>query len=182
MLIEKLEELISNGGFVMPPLLMCVCIAWWLIGKRWMIVRAPSRNNVDIRLKPNHKDGLLGELAMKLRENSHPQYIESLISEYSALLNQDRKLLKTVIAVAPLLGLLGTVTGMIETFRGLGQSTLFSQSGGVAGGIAEALLTTQMGLIVAAPAILASRYLDRQAEVTRSRMIGIVKRGVVCED
>ena len=75
-----------------------------------------------------------------------------------------------------------TVTGMIETFRGLGQSTLFSQSGGVAGGIAEALLTTQMGLIVAAPAILASRYLDRQAEVTRSRMIGIVKRGVVCED
>ena len=39
MLIEKLEELISNGGFVMPPLLMCVCIAWWLIGKRWTIVR-----------------------------------------------------------------------------------------------------------------------------------------------
>ena len=105
-----------------------------------------------------------------------------MISEYSALLNQDRKLLKTVIAVAPLLGLLGTVTGMIETFRGLGQSTLFSQSGGVAGGIAEALLTTQMGLIVAAPAILVSRYLDRQAEVTRSRMVGIVKRGLVCED
>ena len=100
-----------------PPLLMCVCIAWWLIGKRWTIVRSPSRNNVDIRNNPNNKDGLLGELALKLRENSHPQYIESLISEYSALLNQDRKLLKTVIAVAPLLGLLGTVTGMIETFR-----------------------------------------------------------------
>ena len=72
-------------------------------------------------------------------------------------------LIRSLIVIAPLLGLLGTVSGMVETFKGLGQQNLFSQSGGVAGGIAEALLTTQIGLIVAAPAIIVNRMLDKQS-------------------
>ncbi len=72
-------------------------------------------------------------------------------------------LIRSLIVIAPLLGLLGTVSGMVETCKGLGQQNLFSQSGGVAGGIAEALLTTQIGLIVAAPAIIVNRMLDKQS-------------------
>jgi biopolymer transport protein ExbB len=53
---------------------------------------------------------------------------------------------------------------MIETFDSLAEMSLFSQSGGIAGGISEALFTTQMGLIVAVPGVLLGRILDRRAE------------------
>ena len=71
-------------------------------------------------------------------------------------------MIKSVVIIAPLAGLLGTVSGMIETFDSLGDRTLFAASGGVAGGISQALLTTQMGLVVAIPGVIAGRLLDRK--------------------
>ncbi|MEC8423819.1 MAG: MotA/TolQ/ExbB proton channel family protein, partial [Myxococcota bacterium] len=70
----------------------------------------------------------------------------------------------------PLLGLLGTVTGMIETFRSLGKMELFTQGGGVAGGIGEALLTTQMGLAVSVPGLIVGRLLDRRQVVLEDEL------------
>jgi biopolymer transport protein ExbB len=64
--------------------------------------------------------------------------------------------------VAPLLGLLGTVIGMIETFDSLGDMSLFSQSGGIAGGISQALFTTQMGLAVSIPGLIVNGILSRR--------------------
>ena len=64
--------------------------------------------------------------------------------------------------VSPLLGLLGTVSGMIETFDSLASMALFTQSGGIAGGISQALFTTQMGLAVAIPGVLVQSVLNRQ--------------------
>ena len=66
-------------------------------------------------------------------------------------------------AVAPLLGLLGTITGMIETFRvitvhGAGDPRLMS------GGISEALVTTEIGLGVAIPVLLVHTWLKRRAD------------------
>ena len=64
--------------------------------------------------------------------------------------------------VAPLLGLLGTVAGMIETFDSLGEMSLYSQSGGIAGGISQALFSTQMGLAVAIPGLIVNGVLGRR--------------------
>jgi biopolymer transport protein ExbB len=75
-----------------------------------------------------------------------------------------RARITTVVTIAPLLGLLGTVTGMIETFNSLGDMTLFSQTGGIAGGIATALFTTQMGLVVAVPGVIIKFLLDRRQQ------------------
>jgi biopolymer transport protein ExbB len=58
--------------------------------------------------------------------------------------------------------LLGTVSGMIETFDSLGDMSLYSQSGGIAGGISQALFSTQMGLCVAVPGVIVGRLLDRR--------------------
>ncbi|MFT5684032.1 MAG: biopolymer transport protein ExbB [Myxococcota bacterium] len=74
-----------------------------------------------------------------------------------------------VAAVAPLLGLLGTVTGMIATFEiitefGTGDPRMLS------GGISEALITTQMGLIVAIPAVLLGNTLKGQADTVIARL------------
>jgi biopolymer transport protein ExbB len=69
-----------------------------------------------------------------------------------------------LVAAAPLIGLLGTVIGMIETFDSLADAELFSQSGGIAGGISQALFTTQLGLVVAVPGLIIGRILDRKAD------------------
>ena len=76
--------------------------------------------------------------------------------------------------VAPLLGLLGTVTGMIETFRvitlfGTGDPKLMS------GGISEALVTTELGLAVAIPIMLLHTYLSRRA----NRIVGQMEEKAV---
>ena len=69
-------------------------------------------------------------------------------------------------SVSPLLGLLGTVTGIIKVFRSLGttsQGTLVDPQA-LAPGIAEALITTAAGLIVAIPMVIAYRYLNARVE------------------
>lgn len=77
----------------------------------------------------------------------------------------DAGLIKAIIAVAPLMGLLGTVGGMIETFASLGSMEMFKSGGGIAGGISQALLTTQLGLIVAVPGILYLKLIERKKTV-----------------
>jgi biopolymer transport protein ExbB len=66
--------------------------------------------------------------------------------------------LGTIAAISPLLGLLGTVTGMIRTFKAITLSGVGNPTA-MAGGIAEALITTAAGLMVAIPALVAYRYL-----------------------
>ncbi|MCB9694166.1 MAG: MotA/TolQ/ExbB proton channel family protein [Alphaproteobacteria bacterium] len=72
-------------------------------------------------------------------------------------------LVRSITAVAPLVGLLGTVSGMIETFDSLATMSMFRGSGGIAGGISAALVSTQMGLAVAIPGLVFGRLLDRRA-------------------
>ena len=70
-------------------------------------------------------------------------------------------LIRAGIMVAPLLGLLGTVTGMIETFGGIGHGGTVTE---MSAGISKALLTTQYGLAIAAPALVAERILVRRID------------------
>ena len=105
--------------------------------------------------------------------------VEAALGDLRAELRRGRTVVRAVVMVAPLAGLLGTVAGMIETFDGLGDSALFSRTGGVAGGISQALLTTQMGLVVAVPGVIAGRLLDRRqrsldAELIRIRALAVV--------
>lgn len=81
-----------------------------------------------------------------------------------------KSLIHGVVLIAPLMGLLGTVTGMIETFDSMGDMTLFSQSSSIAGGVGQALFTTQLGLIVAIPGMIGSRLLNRMEERIRANM------------
>lgn len=96
-----------------------------------------------------------------------PEHLEDIVSESilheSGRLNRFGAIILVIAAVAPLLGLLGTVTGMIETFDiitdfGTGDPKLLS------GGISVALVTTQLGLIVAIPALLLGNLLSGWAE------------------
>lgn len=98
-----------------------------------------------------------GRASRKLIDDAFYDY-ETVIKKYS-------KMVMTLVAIAPLIGLLGTVVGMIETFDSLASASLFSQTGGIAGGISQALFTTQLGLVVAVPGVIIGRLLDRRSHV-----------------
>ena len=82
-----------------------------------------------------------------------------------------RSFIKSLVVVAPLLGLLGTVVGMIETFDSLDGMQMHTSTGGIAGGIAQAMFTTEMGLLISIPGLLISRWLDRQQNLLLSREV-----------
>ena len=171
---EAIGAYLANGGFVMPPLLLCALALWFAIGWRWSTLNRGTAKSVrvlvnnELRGKPREPRGMVDAAVVSgielwrqqrefLRERLDEAYgaYESEIKRYSMLIT-------TIVTVAPLLGLLGTVVGMIETFDSLGDMTLFSQTGGIAGGIATALFTTQMGLIVAVPGYIIKSLLDRR--------------------
>jgi biopolymer transport protein ExbB len=119
--------------------------------------------------KKSSNDGILVRAlrrGISLRRSTPESELRHLLDD--AFFEEERELTKynvlitTIVLTAPLLGLLGTVIGMIETFDSLGDMSLFSQSGGIAGGISQALITTQMGLAVAIPGLVVNGALNRK--------------------
>lgn len=137
--LVELARLLEKGGFVMPPLVAGALLLWFALGYRGVLLYRFDA------AKASH----LGEDALRETEMG---------------LDRFSSLVKSIVRAAPLAGLLGTVSGMIDTFDALGDTTLLSQAGGVAGGISEALFSTQMGLLVAIPGLLIGRILDRRQE------------------
>ena len=83
--------------------------------------------------------------------------------------------------VAPLAGLLGTVTGMISTFDALGSGMMYTAGGGgIGAGISEALVSTQTGLVVAVPGILLGALLARKQRQLEDEMDQLVEK--LCAD
>ena len=149
----KIIELYYAGGFVMPPLLIGAGLLWYSMSQR-------------IVLLTKGEFGVFQDFSLKLdkllKTNGTREDASLLLSEEEDELNRYKIVIKTVVILAPLLGLLGTVSGMIETFDSLADMSLFSQSGGIAGGISQALITTQMGLAVAIPGLIVGRLLERK--------------------
>lgn len=170
----SLEFYLSSGGFVMPILLLITVVLWFGIGYRWVLLDRGTKKSVRVMLggvergKKLPKRGIVPSalrLGLEMRKRFGEELRERLdlaFYDYESDIKRYSKVVSTLVGVAPLLGLLGTVIGMITTFESLGDMTLFSQSGGIAGGISTALFTTQMGLIVAVPGVIARSILDRR--------------------
>lgn len=162
------------GGYVMPPLMLATVILWYAIGYRYAALRRGSLRSPRIlveRARKNilpKKNGVMSRALNKglaLKEKNLPnlrRFLDEAFSEEEVELRRYQVLITTIVLAAPLMGLLGTVVGMIETFDSLGDLSLFSQSGGIAGGISQALFTTQMGLAVAIPGLIVNGLLQRK--------------------
>ena len=84
--------------------------------------------------------------------------------------SQGMATLDTVITAAPMLGLLGTVTGMMKTFGALGGGNLAAASGAITGGVADALIATAAGLLIAIMALLPFNYLNARTEQAKQEV------------
>ncbi len=173
-IFQDLGSYIEAGGWVMPPLIAAAVVLWFAIGYRIAALRrgtARGARNLVYRIRAGkipHTDGVLvratvaGLALFERGLHELRPYLDEAFFEEESEIRKFRALIITIVMVAPLLGLLGTVIGMIETFNSLGDMSLFSQSGGVAGGISQALFTTQMGLAVAIPGMIVNGILNRR--------------------
>lgn len=173
-LFKEFAAYVEAGGWVMPPLVVATLLLWFAIGYRFAALKRGTVRDVrnlvrryDKGKKPSSNGVLVRALASGIalrnagKDDLRPYLDDAFFSEEREIRKFNR-LIITIVSVAPLLGLLGTVIGMIETFDSLGDMSLFSQSGGIAGGISQALITTQMGLAVAIPGLIVNGALTRR--------------------
>lgn len=106
------------------------------------------------------------------------RFLDEVFYDYLKEIRKFSVMTKTIVVISPLLGLLGTVIGMIETFDALGSMSLFSQSGGIAGGISQALISTQTGLAVAIPGMLMHSMLHKKQQKIERELLQI--RELLC--
>lgn len=177
--VDAFFKYVAQGGYVMPPLIFSAIVLWYGIGYRLMLLSRGAKRSPRELIESYERDPRkpaydpvrqAAKIGVHIRsiatDESRERQLDAELSEISDSLSFFRIPARAIVAVAPLLGLLGTVSGMIETFSALGDMTLNSQSGGIAGGISQALLTTQFGLAIAIPGLVATNFLDRrQAEL-----------------
>lgn len=97
-------------------------------------------------------------------------HVTSTISTQNKILEKNLFILSTIVTLAPFLGLLGTVWGILVTFAGLHDGGAISSNTSVLGGISTALATTVLGLIIAIPALIAYNYLKASVRSYASDM------------
>jgi biopolymer transport protein ExbB len=95
--------------------------------------------------------------------------LESGATRIEKSLNRGLWLLDTIVTAAPLVGLFGTVTGMMEAFRLIGANGVVNPSG-VSGGVAQALIATAIGLVIAVCSLIAFNALTQRVDATLDEM------------
>ena len=165
-------ERINAGGFVGYVIIIILILGLTMGVMRFKFLDEESKS-ITKELETNNfsNDSILGKLNSVYSKYSgnNPEDLESQLEDILAKatppLEKNLSVIKLLAAVAPLLGLLGTVIGMIETFQAI---TLFGTGDPklMAGGISQALVTTMLGLIAAVPLLFVHNILD-----SRSRAI-----------
>ncbi len=182
--ISRVGDYLSSGGVVMIPLLVVSLVMWLLIINRALFLRRLYVKNIPRRtagqmIRENRLPGpqYLGANAALVRlflnrRCGHPELDAHILDEtvlaVVTSLDRHQSAINILAGVAPLLGLLGTVIGMIVTFDVITQFGTGNVRA-LAGGISEALITTQTGLLVSIPGLYMSGFLSQRATTIKQR-------------
>jgi biopolymer transport protein ExbB len=168
--VPNLRERIAQGGIVGYLILALAGVAYALAAYRFVeLTRIGQRIRNQLQSQRPRLDNPLGRVLARLDQATTNEEevlyltVEEALSSEQARLERVLPFLKLVAAIAPMLGLLGTVTGMIKTFQaialhGSGDPKLMS------GGISEALVTTVEGLVAAIPILLLHSLLTGKSQ------------------
>jgi biopolymer transport protein ExbB len=189
---DDLMLLMSRGGPVMWPLLAISIASLALIIERcwfWASLHRPAQVERLARLNDQLRRGDR-RAAMRLIEGDSSPYgevaarmLDDGAGEAVAIEAVDLErprfdrfmvTLSTIITAAPMLGILGTVTGIIQSFNLLGESATLTDPRDISGGIAEALITTAFGLIIALMTLFPYMAFRGQVERALSRLESLV--------
>lgn len=180
-----MESYIRSGGVVMFPIIGVSFIMWILIINRAYVMRRLSIKNIPRReagklIRENrmpHKKYqganslLVREFLLERTGNSELDgyILDETVIRLIASMDRYLALITVLSSVAPLLGLLGTVVGMMATFEVI---TVYGTGNAraMASGISVALITTQTGLLVSIPGLYMSGFLNKRADNLKHRI------------
>jgi biopolymer transport protein ExbB len=182
----QMLDYIARGGVVMIPILVCSVVALIIIFERLWSLRRKRIFRFDIldtieQLLREHKipeattlckrhDSTMTRLVLVVLLNAdRPKAeIKELIEDHGRqevpFLERYLTMLGTIASISPLLGLLGTVVGLLRVFDAISQAGGVTNTAILSAGIQNALITTVAGLCVAIPSLVAYNYFARRAE------------------
>lgn len=174
--------LIQSGGLLMLPIVFCSVIAMGIVGERfwtlrknkilppemisqvWSLAKAKKLDTMTINyLQDSSPLGTILATGLRNREMGREAMKESIAESGRQVVHKLERFLNTlgtIATITPLLGLLGTVLGMIKVFSAIVNQHGMGNPAVLAGGISEALITTAAGLAVAIPCVIFHRYFD----------------------
>ena len=190
--IGSLIQMLVKGGPVMIPLVLCSVVAlavvierlgfWWRhgdVGPAERALELAERGKLDEALEVARRSGTATArvIAAGLAERQAPPAaaMEAAAQTEMGRLRSYLPVLDTIITLSPLLGLLGTVTGMIAAFGILSTSGM-NQPNAITGGVAEALIATAAGLAIAIATLVPYNYFLSRAEQALDAMERLASR------
>jgi biopolymer transport protein ExbB len=196
---QSLIHFFVQGGVFMLMLLICSVVSVAVIFLRGIALRRgavmPAAIESEIEnLQPGDDTEAIVKLARLVRGDPSPLARVALVglrhlqwpkSENSEavqtkarheIVNLEKGLfiLEIVVGIAPLLGLLGAVSGLVTVFANLGDSSTVSDPRGIAKGISEALSTTIVGLAIAIPSLISYSYFSKKVETMAAEMESLI--------
>jgi biopolymer transport protein ExbB len=185
-------EMLYRGGVLVIPIMACSILALAIFMERLIRMSGNSRSEREAtgRVLAAVRSGKITDAKQMVAETHFPE--GRVLQEAIAIMGRDRETVETVLAhavsaevsekarylgvlatisnITPMLGLLGTVIGMIKAFMVIQETGGQVNAAVLAGGIWEAMLTTALGLAVAMPTMLAYGYLAGRVEKFEARL------------
>ncbi len=163
----------DTGGWAMIAIALTALVMFGLGLRVWLEVSAFGHRRVKLSELPlwldqaHLREGRVGDLVADFAVCGSLDAVQDRLASVQASqirpLERELKLMKVCVSAAPLLGLLGTVTGMLTTFAALSEGSGGDQTmSAIAGGISEALVTTMTGLVIALPGLFFQYVLGRK--------------------
>ncbi len=179
--MDRIWHIWLSGGWVMIPLF---ALAVLLYAHAFQLVMYVRRANLEGKnemrwwewvRQPDQAEGHVARVIRYTQSGvSSAQEVRNRFDEVRMalvdLIDRRTQFVGTLVAAAPLLGLLGTVFGMLQTFFGISTSAGEETAGVVASGISEALVTTQTGLTIALPGLFMVMLIQRQRHMLEARL------------
>ena len=176
-----MQTLIQGAGLFIWPLSVCSLLVIFLVVERALafrisvvvpddVLKAVLAGQVD-QAGVADSESVAGRLVRRWKDGASGEVLKAWTRNELVRLQRGLHLLDSVVAAAPLLGLLGTVTGLATLFpeQGLPDSQTLTR------GVGLALSTTMMGLCIAIPALVAANWLGRRLEILSSRLDVLVE-------
>jgi len=188
-----------QGGVFMVPLVLCSVVSLAVILLRGLALRRDTVMPPQIlkgieELQPVDDTEAVVKLARMVRGDRSPlgrivqtglqhlqwpkmeniQAVETRARHEIVRMDAGLVVLEVVVGIAPLLGLLGAVSGLVNVFANFGATTSINDPRGIAKGISEALSTTIVGLAIAIPSLIAYSYFAKKIETMSAEMESLI--------